>query len=158
MVNMSSLFRYPNLEPVEEPRFLADFSDKDLEKIYAIGEVQIFAAGDFAVVEMTSSDKALYIILEGSVEVLTPKKNGWFKLVTLNPGAVFGELSFFDRQPRSARVLALIDCKVLKISESAFQRLRVHDTSVALDFIQDLGKILSYRLRHMNDLIQTFVT
>ncbi len=157
MVNMSTFFQYPNLEPEgDEPKLMANFSEKDLQKIYAIGEVQQFAAGEIAVTE-GADDTSLFIILEGTAEVLIPKRNGWYKLAALSPGGVFGELSFFDRMPRSARVVALTDCNVLKISDSAFQHLRVHDTSLALSLIQDLGKILSHRLRRMNDLVQTLV-
>ncbi len=157
MVNMSSFFQYPNLEAEgEEPKFMADFSEQDLQKIYSIGEVQHFAAGEIMVTE-GADDTSLFIILEGTAEVLIPKRNGWYKLTSLSPTGVFGELSFFDRLPRSARVVALTDCNVLKISDYAFQHLRVHDTSLALSLVQDLGKILSHRLRHMNDLVQTLV-
>ena len=157
MVNMSTFFQYPNLEPEgDEPKLMANFSEKDLQKIYAVGEVQQFAAGEIGVTE-GADDTSLFIILEGTAEVLIPKRNGWYKLAALSPGGVFGELSFFDRMPRSARVVALTDCNVLKISDSAFQHLRVHDTSLALSLIQDLGKILSHRLRRMNDLVQTLV-
>lgn len=157
MVNMSTFFQYPNLEPEgEEPKFMADFSERDLQKIYAIGEVQHFAAGDIVVTE-GADDTALFIILEGTAEVLIPKRNGWYRLALLSPAGVFGELSFFDRSPRSARVVVLTDCNVLKISQYAFQHLRVHDTSLALNLVQDLGKILSHRLRHMNDLVQTLM-
>ena len=157
MVNMSTFFQYPNLEPEgEEPTFMADFSEKELQKIYAIGEVQNFAAGEIMVTEW-AVDSALFIILEGTAEVLMPKRNGWYKLASLSPGGIFGELSFFDRLPRSARVVVLTECNVLKISEAAFQHLRVRDTSLALSLVQDLGKILSHRLRHMNDLVQTLV-
>ncbi len=157
MVNMSTFFQYPNLEPEgDEPKLMANFSEKDLQKIYAIGEVQQFAAGEIGVTE-GADDTSLFIILEGTAEVLIPKRNGWYKLAALSPGGVFGELSFFDRMPRSARVVALTDCNVLKISDSAFQHLRVHDTSLALSLIQDLGKILIHRLRRMNDLVQTLV-
>ncbi len=157
MVNMSTFFQYPNLEPEgDEPKLMANFSEKDLQKIYAVGEVQQYAAGEIGVTE-GADDTSLFIILEGTAEVLIPKRNGWYKLAALSPGGVFGELSFFDRMPRSARVVALTDCNVLKISDSAFQHLRVHDTSLALSLIQDLGKILSHRLRRMNDLVQTLV-
>ena len=155
MVNMSTFFQYPNLEPAgEEPKLMAGFSEGDLQKIYAIGEVQRFSAGEIAVTE-GDEDTSLFIILEGTAEVRIPKRSGWIKLASLNPGGVFGELSFFDRLPRSAQVVILTDCSALKISENAFQHLRVHDTSLALNLVQDLGKILSHRLRHMNDLVQT---
>ena len=158
MVNMSTFYQYPTLEPeVEEPTFLADFSETDLQKIYAIGDVQNFAAGEIVVTEW-ANDSALFIILEGNAVVLLPKWNGgWHTLASLGTGEVFGELSFFDRRRRSARVAVLTDCQVLKIDEDAFHHLRVLDTGLALRLVQDLGKILSHRLRHMNDLVRTLV-
>ena len=157
MVNMSTFFQYPNEEPAEEePRFLGDFSEKDLQKVYSIGEVQQFAAGEIAVTE-GATDTSLFIVLEGRAEVLIPKRRGWYKVASLGPGSVFGELSFFDKLPRSARVVVLTDTSVLKISDYSFQHLLVHDTGLALVFVQDLAKILSLRLRHMNQLVQTLV-
>ena len=48
-----------NLEPVEEElRFMAAFSERDLQKIHAIGEVQHFDAGEISVTE-GASDTAL---------------------------------------------------------------------------------------------------
>ncbi|PKB70818.1 MAG: hypothetical protein BZY87_09890 [SAR202 cluster bacterium Io17-Chloro-G6] len=150
MVNVSTSFQYTALEPErDEPIFLADFSVEDLKKIYSIGEVCNFAAGEIMVTEWVN-DPSIYIIIDGTAEVLIAMRNGWYKLASLGPAGVFGEMSFFDRLPRSARVVVLTDCEVLKIGEEAFQRLRVEETSLPLGLILDLGKILSHRLRHMN--------
>ena len=155
MVDMSTFFQYPNLEPkVDEPKFMADFSEKDVQKNYAIGEVLNFAAGD-TMVNDGEDDTALFIVLAGTAETLIPKKNGWHKLAPLGPGSVFGELSFFYRFPRSARVVAVDDCQVLRFINDAIQHLREHNNGLALSLVQDLGKILSHRLRHMNELVQT---
>ena len=157
MVNFSISFQYTELEPErEEPTFLEDFSKEGLLKIYSLGEVQNFAAGQIMVTEWTD-DPALFIIIQGTAEVVIPKRNGWYKLASLGPAGVFGELSFFDRLPRSARVVVLTDCEVLKIGEDAFRTLRADDPNLALNLILDLGKILSHRLRHMNELVRTLV-
>ena len=153
-MNMSAFFPYPDEEqPEQEPKFLAQLSEADLQKIYSIGEIQRFAAGDIALTE-GGLDNSLYIILEGQAEVLIPKRKGWLNVGILRPGSVFGELSFFDRMPRSARVSVVTDGVFLKISEQSFQRLLVHDSSLAMDLVLDIGRILSLRLRHMNQLVQ----
>ena len=136
------------------PEFLADLSEADLEKIFSIGEVQEFAAGDIALTE-GDRDASIYILLEGEAEVLIAAKSGWLRVATLTAGSVFGELSFFDRMPRSARVSVLAVCSVLKINESSFQRLRAENPNLALAFVMELSRILSLRVRHMNGLIQT---
>ena len=157
MAGMTFNQKYATLEPqIEEPRLLADFSKTDLKKIYAIGVLQDFADGEIMVIEW-ANDSSLFVILEGSAEVLIPKSIGWYKLATIGPAEVFGEFSFFDWQPRSARVVALADCRVLKIDVDAFHRLRELDISLTLSLLQNLGNILSQRLRHMNDLVRTLV-
>ena len=135
---------------------LANFSEDDLKKLYSAGEVQQFGAGEIALTE-GGTDTSVYIILEGQAEVAIPRGNGWFNIATLKPGAVFGELSFFDRMPRSARVSATLDCTVLKISEAAFQQLRVQDSGMALAFVLELSRVVSLRLRRTNSLVQALI-
>jgi len=156
-MSMSTFFQYPGEEQTDqEPKFLASLSEKDLQKIYSLGELQKFAAGEVALNE-GDLDTSLYIVLEGQAEVLIPKRKGWLNVAVLGPGSVFGELSFFDHMPRSARVSVVEDGIFLKIGDSAFQRLLVHDTNLAMALVLDLGRILSIRLRRMNQLVQELV-
>ena len=126
---------------------MGEFSEKDLLKVYSVGKVQSFRAGEIMVTEW-SGEPALYVIMEGTAEVLMPRRNGWYKLASLGPAGVFGELSFFDRLTRSARVVVLIECNVLKIDDHAFESLREIDTKLALNLVLDLGKMLSHRFGH----------
>ena len=132
--------------------FLSGLTREDLEKIYSAGEAQQFVKGDSMLTE-GGSDASVYIVLQGQAQVLIPREAGWLNVASLQPGSVFGELSFFDRMPRSARVSALEECAVLKISQDSFQRLAATDPRLTLAL--ELGKILSLRVRHLNDLIQT---
>ncbi len=133
---------------------LASFSEEALQRLYSISEVERFATGDTVMTE-GDQDNSVYIVLEGEAEVTIPKKNGWLKVANLVPGSVFGELSFFDQMPRSARVSVLMDCTTLKISENAFQQLLGQDAATAVALVLELGRILSLRLRNMNRLAQT---
>ena len=135
---------------------LANFSEDDLEKLYAAGGIQQFSPGDVVLAE-GDADSSVYIVLEGQAEVAVPRKQGWFQVATLVPGSVFGELSFFDRMARSARVPVTQDCTVLKISEDSFQQLVAQDTRMALAFVMELSKVMSRRLRRMNRLMQALV-
>ena len=83
---------------------------------------------------------------------------GPFTLAVLEPGSIFGELSFFDRMPRSAQVSVLEDCSVLKISEGAFKQLLEQDPETAVAFMMEMSRILSLRLRNMNQLVQTLLS
>ena len=144
-----------NVEQTQEiTPFLAGLSEEDIRAIYAAGEVQEFSAGSIALSE-TDLDTSVYIVLEGQAEVSIPARKGWLRAATLLSGSIFGELSFFDRMPRSARVSVITDCTVLKISESAFEDLLARDSRVAVVLLRELARILSLRVRHMNQLVQT---
>ena len=153
-MNASNVSQFPNDAQTDQvPKFLADFSDSDLRQLYSIGEVQQFAVGE-TVLSEGASDTSIYIIMGGEAEVSISTEKGWIRAAALIPGGVFGELSLFDRMPRSARVSVLSACTVLKISESSFQSLRDNNTGMALALAMELGKILSLRVRRMNQLIQ----
>ena len=144
----------PSAQNSQTTEFLADFSEEDLRTLYSAGEAQHFAAGETAVTE-GDQDTPVYIVLEGQAGVSVPSEGGLVSVATLLPGSIFGELSFFDHMPRSARVSALTDCTVLKVSEDSFRSLLDRDARVALAFVQELSKVLSLRLRQMNRLVQT---
>jgi len=72
-------------------------------------------------------------------------------LAILGPGAIVGELSVIDGQPRSATVEALTDCRLLFVSRSSFlERLRQED-----GIYDKLAEALAGRLRQADDEVAT---
>ena len=71
-------------------------------------------------------------------------------LTTLSIGDFFGDISLFDRGPRSADVVANTDATLLKISSAAFDKLAVEAPDVATPFLVAIGKTLSARIRADN--------
>jgi CRP-like cAMP-binding protein len=71
-------------------------------------------------------------------------------LVTLGPGEFFGEISLFDRGPRSADVIANTDSMLLKISAKKFERLITQAPDLAAPFLFAMGKTLTARIRADN--------
>ncbi len=66
---------------------------------------------------------ALFIIVEGSVEVRT----GGRVVAQMTAGDFFGEISLFDREPRSATVVAVDDVVLLTLKSSDFETLlKIH--------------------------------
>ncbi len=78
---------------------------------------------------------ALYIIVEGSVEVLT----GGRVVAQMTAGDFFGEISLFDKEPRSATVVAVDDVVLLTLKSSDFETLlKIH--YVARTALESLAK------------------
>ena len=73
----------------------------------------------------------------------------------IEPGAVIGELSFFDGGVRSAGVRAVTDCELFRLSLESFEELAARDPVLARMVLFDLGRILSLRLRHSSTVLGT---
>lgn len=89
----------------------------------------------------------MYIVQTGSAEVLRRSDTGETVLGELSGGDIFGEMSIFDRQPRSATVRARGEVRVLTLDRRAFMR-RVHeDPTLALRILEKL----SLRVRRLDE-------
>lgn len=93
-------------------------------------------------------DNSLYIVISGSVEVLGNNPFGFEKkLAVISAGSVFGELSFFDSQPRSASIRSLTQGQVLRISHNSFDRIAAWNPKLAQQLLFDLGRVIALRFR-----------
>jgi CRP-like cAMP-binding protein len=79
--------------------------------------VEKFKANDI-ILEEDDEGRDFYLITQGEVQVKTylegkveGKTSG---LTKLGPDDLFGELSLFDGEPRSAQVTALTDCELIR--------------------------------------------
>lgn len=90
---------------------------------------------------------SMYVIQAGKAVVLREEAGEEVVVGELAAGDVFGEMSIFDRQPRSATVRAQGEARVLTLDKRAFMR-RVHeDPSLAFRILQRM----SLRIRSLND-------
>jgi CRP-like cAMP-binding protein len=96
---------------------------------------------------------ALYVVLEGSVEVLKRDSSGINQtLARLGKGSVVGEMSLIAGQgPRTASVLAVSDLRLLRIPSERFIRLLSEDNVPALKVVHNLAQVMSKRLAAMSD-------
>jgi CRP-like cAMP-binding protein len=83
---------------------------------------------------------ALYIVLEGEMEVRRVSKAGReVRLAALGPGAVIGEMAVLDGGPRSADVVALRRTKLLRISRALALRALEEEPKAALALVAEMS-------------------
>ena len=108
-----------------------------LGKIYHDGEV---------IVRQGEMGDCMFIIQEGTAEVLQRKEDKEYCLAVLSEGDCFGEMALFEKEVRSATVRARGDVRVLTVDKRLFLR-RVHeDPSLAYTILQKM----SHRIRELN--------
>jgi len=116
--------------------------ESELGRLYKDGEV-ICSEGEPA--------DSMYVIQSGKVEVVQKTAEGDIVLAILNSGDFFGEMSLFDRQPRSATVRAAGDARILKIDKKGFFLRASEDPSFAFNILQGMSR----RIRALdNELIR----
>jgi CRP-like cAMP-binding protein len=82
----------------------------------------------------------MYVVQEGSVEVVKATAEGEAVLAVLEPGDVFGEMSLFTRAARSSSVRARGGARVLTVDKRGFMR-RIHeDPSLAFRILQKMSE------------------
>lgn len=129
--------------------FLADLDDDEIATILDYAQARRFDPGEAAVLA-GDRNRSLFIVTGGRFEVQVPSPTGLQRAAVFATGDMFGELSFFDNQPRSADVRAVEDAEALIMTPAGFDRLRLANSRLAIRFIMDLGRILSYRFREYN--------
>ncbi|MED2255786.1 cyclic nucleotide-binding domain-containing protein [Brevibacillus parabrevis] len=96
-----------------------------------------------AIIRQGEMGQAMYLLLRGEVDVVKDHR----VLQHLQEGELFGEMSLFDREERSASVIAASPVTIGMIDEEEFADL-LHGN---MEFALRVASVLSRRIRAMNE-------
>jgi CRP/FNR family transcriptional regulator, cyclic AMP receptor protein len=103
-----------------------------------------------AVFQVGQAGDSLHIVLEGRVKVSLLSEEGKEAILSiLGAGEVFGEMSLFDGEPRSATVTTMEPCRFLVLRRQAFLPFLEKRVPVMLELIAEMSR----RLRATNTLV-----
>jgi CRP/FNR family cyclic AMP-dependent transcriptional regulator len=96
----------------------------------------------------------MFIVLRGSIVISKLVKDRVEQvLARMGPGDFLGEMSLFDRSPRSATVQADSDATLLALDREALSRLTEVSPRAAAAFFYALAQVFIERLRASGDLV-----
>ena len=96
----------------------------------------------------------LYVVLEGKLKLGTTSIDGRENLLSiLGPGEMFGELSLFDPEPRTATATAVTDAKLLALAHDQVIGLITRHPQASLELLRRLAQ----RLRKSNEILADLV-
>ncbi|HEX8294672.1 MAG TPA: cyclic nucleotide-binding domain-containing protein [Chthoniobacteraceae bacterium] len=127
----------------------AEFSTEELEQFLELCDL-LNAAQDQVIVRQDESGDCMYIMASGSAKVVHHQGGRDIDLATLTSGDFFGELALVDEGPRSADVIALEDCVLLKITQAVISAVAGVYPTAAFKFLIAIGRIMVGRLRKSN--------
>ena len=144
----------------EHLRHVAIFKDLDDDELAAVAEVckeEKFVSGEYVFHEGDSGNR-LYLITEGEVRISRDVPgSGEEALAVLKPGALFGEMSVFDRSERSTHAISNGGTTALTISRPDFEMLMDFNRELAYKVLWAVVRLLSMRLRQTNDSLRSFL-
>ncbi|HEX9710548.1 MAG TPA: cyclic nucleotide-binding domain-containing protein, partial [Candidatus Thermoplasmatota archaeon] len=121
---------------------------EELQRLASATESVSFRPGE-TIVEIGDTGKSLYVLVEGSVQVLYPARSSDFELARLGPGDFFGEMALLNDKPRSATVKAVGTVRALKLDKDGFRRIILEAPRVGLKVLE----VLSFRIRSADEQI-----
>jgi len=132
------------------------FKEMPTESIRLINEIcriETYQKGD-PIFSQGDAATAMYFIKYGSVGVYKRTNSGdKIEVAVLGTGSHFGEMSFLDREPRSASAESMEKSEIGILEYDLLKDLFTKNSQMALDFYRSLAHFLGGRLRiTTNDL------
>ncbi|MCM0605031.1 MAG: cyclic nucleotide-binding domain-containing protein [Xanthomonadaceae bacterium] len=112
-----------------------------VERVFKNGEY-LFKEGD--------PSQCIYVITRGAVSIRKAKGSAYIEIAKVHANEVIGELSFFDRQSRSASAVALGDVYAQEIDFSSLDATY----KAVPKYLQTIMGCVATRLRKANETIR----
>ncbi|MBX3438835.1 MAG: cyclic nucleotide-binding domain-containing protein [Planctomycetaceae bacterium] len=122
-----------------------------LTSVFELVKSEAFASGS-DILQQGLTYQSVWAVLRGRCEVVRMcGEDRHQQLAILEPGGIFGEMSFFQDVPHSATVRAMTDVDTVRITPAAFDRLKAQSPHAAFVIVTNLVRLLSDRLRRMDN-------
>lgn len=146
------------LNTLQKTHIFDGLDKNQLEFVCQCGTIENFNKNE-QVIQEGQTQKALYIIIEGQLEVVLPTETDnpeieRLKEVELNKltkGQCAGEYSLIDNKPASASVIATKPSALFRITKEEFKKITDSDDYVAKTIYYNMLQLMIDRLRSNND-------
>ncbi|MEK7400774.1 MAG: SulP family inorganic anion transporter [Gemmatimonadota bacterium] len=151
-----------HLEKPQRPALnLSDFTvfagraEETLTELESCMEQRRFEAGE-TIFKTGDSGDELYFVRRGAARIILPIGALNHHVATFRRGDFFGEMSFLDRQPRSADAVAERETDLFVLSRTRFDALiDHHHHKLGANVLSGIAIALAHRLRHANSELRT---
>jgi len=136
--------------PLEEMDFFRGMDEAEMGHIRAITTERSLEQGE-RLFERGDAGDEMYLVRKGRVSIRLPLAGGkHHHLATVGPGEMFGELSFLDRDQRSADAVAVARTDLFVVSRSRLDALEESDAALSAQLFERIAREISQRLRIAN--------
>ena len=130
---------------------------KEVTTLIEYTELVTFEKGE-VIAEIGDVGEALYFVIAGETALYAGDKVE-SQVGHIKAGELMGEMSFFDRNPRSVRAKALKnDTRLLRLSRAMYKRLRVEHPYIAVNLLEHPIVSLDHLFRQVSQDVSTFAS
>lgn len=108
---------------------------KEVETLLDYTELASYKKDDI-IANIGDVGETLYFVIKGEASLVHDDGSREMEVGRMKEGDLMGEMSFFDRHPRSLRMRALADTQLLKLPRPMYQRLRVEHPYIAVNLLE----------------------
>lgn len=137
-------------EELQKSRLFEGLLPEEIEMLAGLTQQKKFSTGE-AIISQGEVGDSLFLLVEGSVDVLQKNQEGTEQKITeLQAPDFFGEMSLIDKEYRSATIRAKSETVMLCLTnENLHSFARVYKNGFTLVVI-NIARVLSTRLRETN--------
>ena len=136
-------------EKLKSTVLFSEFTTEEIEEFIELCDASSAAAGE-VIVKQDDLGDCMYVLVSGEAKVVHHSGGRNIDLAALKAGDFFGELALVDEGPRSADVLAVSDCVLLRITQAVISAVAGVYPTAAFKFLIAIGRIMVSRLRQSN--------
>jgi CRP/FNR family cyclic AMP-dependent transcriptional regulator len=141
------------LEQVKDtcPEFCQALTDDEIAKFVRYTRVRELGSQEI-VADVGEITDRFYLVIGGAVKLLQVDGEREFEVGSIEPGSLVGEMSFFDRQPRTVRLRARRSgVRLLEINRQMYNRIRIEESYIATNLLEFVIRSLDFLIRHLSD-------
>ena len=133
-------------DPQQSIALLNNLDDDEARSFLDSGTILLCKTGDVIIRPGDVGDE-MFVILEGVAEAWGGDDDHPISMALMGTGEVFGEIAFVSKVPRTAKVVANTDMKLLILTQSFFNRAMKKMPDIVAKVLLNLSVILCDRLR-----------
>lgn len=138
---------------IHETQLFSKLTPEQLTAVRGFLERRELGAGEVLFREGEPGDR-LYVLTRGSVTILVGSGNETQRILSFEPGVVFGEMALLDGKARSATAVADEACVAYSLSARAFERILAMDPMAGNAILLQISRHLASQLRIATDSLR----
>lgn len=129
---------------------------KEVQTLLDYTDLVTYSKSD-VIADIGDVGEALYFVISGEAVLVAGADGGETEVGRMQEGELIGEMSFFDRRPRSVRMRAVRDnTQLLKLPRAMYDRLRVEHPYIAVNLLEHAIVSLDHLFRRVSTDVATF--